>query len=454
MMNMTDVAEAIRNRSLSPIEVLKDTMAKIKHLNPEINAFITVAEESALAAAKAAEQEIDSGHWRGPLHGIPIGLKDLVYTKGIRTTMGSKVYADFVPDEDAAVVTRIRRAGGIIIGKLNTHEFAYGPTGDRSYFGPVHNPQNPAKMTGGSSSGSAAALATGMCYAAIGTDTGGSVRIPSALCGTVGMKPTYGRVSKRGVFPLSQSLDHVGPMTRSTADNALFLNAIAGPDEYTPYVLPGMEDFTRFLNHDLHGKVIGIPANYFYETLDLEVEKAVLHAIEVFRMLGAEIREVQIPGMDFVTWAQPVVQKSEAYFVHEQTLSRNGEDLDEEVRERLLLSVEPKGYEYVKAIAGRNEVTRALDKVLEEVDILLAPTVPIIAPDINAREVVVRGKVQPVRNLLLRLTSPLNYTGQPALSIPCGKSSTGLPIGLQLISHTGCEAKIYQFAHQFERTVR
>ncbi len=453
ILNLTELAQAIRNRSVSTVEVVKESLELIHSLNPGINAFITVTEEKALIDAKKAEREISAGNYKGPLHGVPVGLKDLVYTNGIRTTIGSKVYTDFVPDEDGVVVSKIQAAGGIIVGKLNTHEFAYGPTGDRSYFGPVHNPLSKSKMTGGSSSGSAAALASGMCYAAIGTDTGGSVRIPSALCGVVGMKPTYGRVSKRGVFPLSHTLDHVGPMTRTVLDNAVFLNTIAGPDEPLPYLLPGVEDFTRLLNHDLQGTVIGIPSNYFFDILDSEVEQSINHAIDVFRSLGAKIKPVHIPDIDFITWAQQVIQKSEAYAIHEETLRTRGLEIDPEVRDRLAASVEPHGYEYVKAMNGRYKATEAIDRLLTDVDILLTPTVPILAPNINEREVEVGGRTELVRALLLRQTSPFNYTAQPALSLPCGTSSSGLPVGMQLIGHTGSEAKVYQFAYQFEQSV-
>ncbi|MCF8564080.1 amidase [Alicyclobacillus tolerans] len=451
-MNLIETAKLVRDKQVSPVELVQDLLADIERRNDELNAFVTLDPESVLQAARTAEQQISTGSYLGPLHGIPLGIKDIIYTRGMRTTMGSKVYENFVPEENAAVVERIYDGGGIVLGKLNTHEFAYGPTGDRSLFGPARNPHNPVKMTGGSSSGSGAAVAAGLCYGALGSDTGGSVRIPSACCGIVGMKPTFGRVSKRGVYPLSYSLDHVGPMTRTVMDNAVMLGVLAGYDEQDPYSTPmKTEDFTRYLTEKIHNAKIGVPTSYFNEQLDPEVSDAFQAAQKVFESLGAVLVPVNLPDMNRFVEGQQLVQKSEAYAVHEDILNHRAALLDDEVRERLLASAEPRGYEYFKAMRFRPQATQMLDSVFDDVDVLITPTLPILPPDINQREIVIQGQPEPVRGALLRFTAPFNYTGNPCLSVPCGTSKSGLPIGLQLVGRSHSEAKLYRFAYWFEQ---
>src|ERR671917_2036349 len=270
------LAAALRERRLSPVEVVGALLERIETVDKKLNAFITVLPERALEEAARAENEILHGEYRGPLHGIPVGLKDLIYTKGARTTMGSAFFEDHIPAHSATVVSKIEEAGAIIIGKTNTHEFAYGPTGDSSHFGPTRNPHDPARIPGGSSGGSGAAVAAELCYAALGSDTAASVRVPAALCGTVGMKPTFGRVSKSGVFPLAWTLDHVGPITRIVEDNALLLNTLAGYDAEDPYSSDRpAEDFTRDLQRNVRGSVVGVPSSYYFEHVEDEVERRV-----------------------------------------------------------------------------------------------------------------------------------------------------------------------------------
>src|ERR687889_302006 len=315
------LATALRERRHSPIEVVGALLERIETVDKKLNAFITVLPERALEEAARAEKEILHGEYRGPLHGVPVGLKDLIYTKGVRTTMGSAFFEDHVPDHSATVVSKLEEAGAIIIGKTNTHEFAYGPTGDSSHFGPTRNPHDPARIPGGSSGGSGAAVAAELCYAALGSDTAASVRVPAALCGTVGMKPTFGRVSKKGVFPLAWTLDHVGPLTRTVEDNALLLNALAGHDPKDPYSVDRpAEDFTRDLGRPIRSGVVGVPASFYFEHVEDEVEERVREAIEVFRSLGVEVREVEIPNLPEALKAQRIILAVEAYTVHEERL--------------------------------------------------------------------------------------------------------------------------------------
>ncbi|MBU8915122.1 amidase [Bacillus sp. FJAT-29953] len=450
-MDIVSTSILFKNKELSPDDLVKKTLDKISEENPKNNAFITVCEKESLQAARELEKELIAGEIRSPLHGIPIAVKDLIFTKGTRTTMGSKVYEQFVPDVDATVVQKLKDAGAIIIGKTNTHEFAYGPIGDRSYFGPCRNPHNLDKITGGSSSGSGAAVASGVVMGALGTDTGGSIRIPSAACGIVGMKPTFGLVSKKGAFPLAYTLDHIGPMTTNVRDNALMLNVLAGYDAEDPYSLH-MEgrDYSNLIGHDVKGKVIGIPSVYF-EMIDEEVHAAVMNCIHLYEQAGAVIKKVDIPNMAKVAKAQLVTIQSEAAAVHVDTLIHHKDDIDDEVYERLVASQAVKGFEYVQSQIERKQIIAEFNQVFDKADVLLTPTLPILPTDIGQRDVVIRNQTETVRHALLRLTAPTNYTGNPSLSIPCGMSSSKLPIGVQLIGKHGHEAELYQFGYVLEQ---
>jgi aspartyl-tRNA(Asn)/glutamyl-tRNA(Gln) amidotransferase subunit A len=448
MDDLLTLAQKIKARQISPVEITERLLKKIEAQNPALNAFITVAADEALAAAQKAEQELYRNTYRGPLHGIPIGIKDMIETKGLRTTMGSGIFKDYIPEKDAAVIQKLKEAGAVILGKLHTHEFAYGPMGDRSYFGPARNPHDRRKIAGGSSSGAGAAVAAGLCYGAVGTDTGGSVRIPASCCGVVGLKPTYGRVAVDGVLPLSYSLDHVGPLTRTVLDNAaLFQAMIHGVDlnETWAKVEKVIADF------DLSKTVIAIPDDYFLDDVDDEVQQVFEDAIQSLETAGAQIRSISLPDLERIRWAQPIVQKSEAYAIHEKWIEARSKDYDPEVYERLLEGKQPKGYEYVRAIRMREEITQQVEACFKTADVLMTPTLPILPTNIDQRELILNGKTIKVRSALLKNTSPWNYTGHPALSVPCGRSKTGLPIGLQIIGPLHQEIRLYAFARQIER---
>jgi aspartyl-tRNA(Asn)/glutamyl-tRNA(Gln) amidotransferase subunit A len=450
--SLSTLSSAIRKKMISPAEVTNRLLQRIETENPILNCYVTILFEEAKERALEAEKEIMAGNWKGPLHGIPIGIKDIIYTKNIKTTMGSAIFKDFVPDHDAAVVERLKQAGAVIIGKQNTHQFAYGPTGDRSFFGPVRNPHNPSKMTGGSSSGSGAGVAAGLCYGAVGSDTGGSIRIPSAACGVVGMKPTFGRVSKFGVYPLSRTLDHIGPMTRTVQDNAVLLNVLSGYDIRDPFsVKSDTEDFTRLLDHGIKGSIIGIPSSFFFEKLDIEVEKHIHQALEVLKSLGAEIRPIEIPGLHEIYLAHQTIIRSEAYALHENTLRDCPEQYEEEVKERLLSGLAPKGFEYVQAQQIREIASQVFHKALTEVDVILTPTISILPPDLQQREVYINGHREQVRTSLTRFTGLTNLNGFPSISIPCGLSASALPIGFQFIGKPLDEANLYRFANAYEQ---
>jgi aspartyl-tRNA(Asn)/glutamyl-tRNA(Gln) amidotransferase subunit A len=439
-------------RRLSPVEVVRALLGRIEA--DETNAFITVTAQRALEEASLAESEILAGRHRGPLHGVPVALKDIIYTRGVRTTMGSALYAGHVPDHSATVARKLEEAGSVLIGKTNTHELAYGPTGDRSYFGPTLNPHDARRITGGSSGGSGAAVAAMLCYGALGSDTGGSIRIPAALCGIVGMKPTFGRVSKSGVFPLCWSLDHVGPITRTVEDNALMLDVLAGHDQEDHYSVDRpAEDFTRHLRRGLHGGGIGLPRSFYFDHVDKEVVARVLEAVEVFRSLGARVREVEIPNLIDTLHAHRLILGAEAYAVHEESLENEPETFDEEVGERLMDGARPRAYRYAKARRRGVLATDEFDHALHGVDALLTPTLPITATDIGQREVSIGDYEESVRSALTRFTGPTNLTGHPSLSIPCGTTATGLPVGLQLIGRHFDEATLYRFGHAYEEAM-
>lgn len=447
--DMAGLARALRGRSVSPVEVVRELLGRIE--GDETNAFITVTGERAMEVAARAEAEISAGEYRGSLHGVPVALKDIIYTRGFRTTMGSAFFEDYVPDHSATVAERLEGAGAIVVGKTNTHEFAYGPTGDRSHFGPSRNPHDLSRITGGSSGGSGAAVAAGLCYGALGSDTGGSIRIPSALCGVVGMKPTFGRVSKAGVFPLAWTLDHVGPLTRTVEDNALMMNALAGHDPGDPYsVNRPAEDFARDLGRGVRGGVVGIPTGFYFEHVEEEVEAGVRAAAEVFRDLGAEVREVEVPLLHETLAAQRLVLAAEAYAVHEERLKTEPEKFGDETYQRLLDGEPLRAYRYSNAQRTKLRSLEEFGGVLSGVDVLLVPSVPIPATELYQREVKIGGFEERVRSALTRLTGPTNLNGLPSLSVPCGATAAGLPVGMQLIGRPFGEATLYRYGQAFE----
>ncbi len=449
--SLAALAIALRERRLSPREVVGALLERIEAADKEFNAFITVLPEKALEEAALAEKEIAAGEYRGPLHGVAVGLKDLICTKGVRTTMGCAFFEGYVPDQSATVALKLEQAGAIIIGKTNTHELAYGATGDVSHFGPTRNPHSPDKISGGSSSGSGAAVAAGLCYAALGSDTAGSIRIPSALCGVVGIKPTFGRVSKRGVFPLSWTLDHVGPLTRTVKDNALLLNVLAGHDPEDPYSTHRpAEDFARDLQDDVRSGVVGVPASFYFEHIEGDVERRVMEAIDVFRALGTEVREVDIPHLHKTLKAQRLTLAAEAYAVHEERLKSEPEKFDDEIRQHILDGEHLKAHRYATAQQTKRHSLEEFERVLKRVDVLLTPTVPTAATEIRQRETDIRGYKEFIDLALTRLTGPTNLNGLPSLSVPCGFAGQGLPVGLQLIGRPLDEATIYRYAHAYE----
>jgi aspartyl-tRNA(Asn)/glutamyl-tRNA(Gln) amidotransferase subunit A len=443
-----ELAARLRRKDVSPLEVTRDCLDRIEKLNPTLNAFITVTAESALAEARAAEAEISRGQWRGPLHGIPIALKDLIDTAGTRTTAASALFQDRVPAEDAEVVQRLRRAGAVILGKNNLHEFAYGGSSLVSFFGDVHNPLNASHIAGGSSGGSAAAVAAGLCYAAIGTDTAGSIREPAALCGCVGIKPTYGRVSARGVIPLSWSLDHVGPLAATVSDAAVVLQAIAGYDalDVGSTDVP-VADYVSALRDGAKKLRVGIPRAYFYDELDCEVGAAVEQALGVIGTLVADVRDVQIE----VT-ADRTMQAAESYAYHADHVARTPELCQPETLRRIRSGANISAAEYIQRRRELDQARRCIQNIFAEVDLLVTPTMPIPAPAIADLKKD-PDALRPAELRLLRNTRPFNVWGLPAISVPCGFTKSGLPIGLQIAGAHWREDLVLRLAYAYEQAV-
>jgi len=450
-LSIAEAGEQLRRRSLSPVELTRAYLERIQRQDRDLLAYITVLSAEALAAAAAAEEEIARGHYRGPLHGIPIALKDLVLTRGIRTTCGSRILRDWVPDADATVAARLTEAGAVLLGKLNMHEFAYGPTGVNPHYGTPRNPWDPQRMPGGSSSGSAVAVAAGLCAGALGTDTGGSIRIPATLCGLVGLKPTYGRVSRAGVIPLAWSLDHVGPMTRTVTDAALLLQVLAGRDPADPSTADvPVPDYRRAMQEEVRGLRLGLPKHLFFERLDPEVRGAVHAAARSLEGLGASIQEVPLSRIQHAGPASFAIIAAEATAYHEHYLKTRAAEYGADVRARLMTGQFILAGHYLKAQRARQIIRADVDAALQQVDALLFPTTPIAAPPLDAREVTVDGHTEDVRGWLIRCTRPINVTGHPALSVPCGLTAGGLPIGLQLVGRHFDEATLLRMAHAFE----
>ena len=445
--SLQQASELVRKKSASPVELTQECLKRIGKLNPQLNAYITVMSEQALAQARDLEAERQSGKWRGPLHGIPIGLKDLIDTAGVRTTAASAVFADRVPTQDAEVVRKLKAAGAVLIGKLNMHEFAYGATSVPSHFGPVHNPWKPDHIAGGSSGGSAAAVAAELCYGALGSDTGGSIRQPSAYCGIVGLKPTYGRVSTRGVIPLSWSLDHLGPMCRTVADAAILLNGIAGYDPLdTASADVAVPDYTRALHTKVSSFRLGIPRALFFDQLDPEIAAAVNKAIDVLGKLASGTRDVQLPAFQNL----PVLG-AEAYAYHLPFYSKTPELYQPSTRVRFEGGAKVTTPVYIQARRELDRLRRSVQEVFNSVDLLVTPTTPvppITIPEATQLEIPQTGGVF----MSLRNTSPFDVYGLPTISIPCGFTNSGLPIGIQISGPHFGESQVFALAHAYEQT--
>ena len=441
--SILELAELFRSGKLSPVELTQSCLARIEKLNPVLNAFITVTPESALAQARQAEAEIRAGNWHGPLHGIPLGLKDLIDTAGVRTTAASALFKDRIPEGDADVVTLLKAAGAVLLGKHNLHEFAYGGSSMISYYGDVRNAWTPEHIAGGSSGGSATAVAAGMCVGAIGTDTAGSIREPAVLCSVVGLKPTYGRVSARGVIPLSVSLDHVGPIARTVADCAAIFEVISGngqkkgttaaePSSWIEPVKPGLR--------------VGVLRRFFCEELDSEVASSLEAALQVLEVLVGEVRDIEIQVSTDRT-----LQSAEAYAYHAEFVRRSPGLYQPETLRRILTGQNITQDELHAQLLELERTRLEMGRVFEDVDLLVSPTTPIPAPSIAELKENL-DLLRPREIVLLRNTRPFNVWGLPAISIPCGFTRAGLPVGLQIAGPHWAEARVFQLAQAYEQS--
>lgn len=451
-LDVVELSTLIAAREVSPVDVTEAFLARTAALNGSLNAFVTLTPDAALTAARTAEAEIVAGRRRGPLHGIPIGHKDLYATAGVRTTGGSRVLAEHVPSDDATVVTRLAEAGMITLGKLNTHEFAFGPTGEHSMFGPSRNPWNTARITGGSSGGSGAAVAAGLVPIATGSDTGGSIRMPAACCGLTGLKPTYGRVSRAGILPLCWTMDHAGPLARSAMDAALFLQAVAGhdPRDKASADRP-VPDYAAALSGEIRGLRIGVPHRYFFDGTQAQVVALVEAALGEIEALGATLVEVDIAHIEHAKAAAMTIYLAEATAYHDDTLDDRAGLYTEQVRINLELGDQILAKDYIHAQRYRTLLGQAMAAVMTEVDVLATPGIAMTATPIGADRVDINGSAEPVFGTILRNTEPFDLTGQPAVVVPCGFAADGLPASLQLAGRAFDEATILNVAHAYQQ---
>ncbi len=452
---IAELAPLIRSKQISPVELFDDVLKRIHQLQPKLNSFITITEQEGRRAATEAEAEIRKGHYRGPLHGIPISIKDLFATRGVRTTAGSKVLGNWVPDYDATAVARLHQAGMVMVGKTNMHEFAYGVTNDNPHYGPARNPWDATRVPGGSSGGSGAAVASSQCIASLGSDSGGSIRIPSAVCGVVGLKPTYARVSRHGAIPLAWSLDHVGPLTKTVEDAAIMLAAIAGPDPKDPTASSRpLSDYRQEMQGSIHGLRLGVPRQYFSEHVDPEIQKLVSAAIRQLESLGTTPVEVDIPDLEICSAMEAHITLAEATSYHEPYLKKQADDYGPGVHTNLEAGTYLLATDYVKSQRARTLLQHNFNEAFKRADVIVSPTLPAFPPLVG--EVVVQsGDLQEhVIDAFLRFNIPYDLTGFPAISIPCGFSASGLPVGLQIAGKAFDEVTILRVASAYEQSTR
>jgi len=441
----------LKSRKLSPVELTRAFLSRIEQLDKTLNAYITVLPEQALAAARAAEAEILRGDYRGPLHGIPIALKDLYDTQGVRTTASSRVMANRIPSEDATTTARLAAAGSILLGKLAMHEFALGGPDPTCGFPLARNPWNLDHIPGGSSSGSGAAVAAGLCMGSLGSCTGGSIRGPAAYCSIVGLKATYGRVSRYGVVPLSWTLDHCGPMTLTVEDTALMLQAIAGfdPKDPTSSRAP-VPDYSAALVEDIAGVTIGVPRHFFFAddpAINRETLEIVDTALRTLQELGARVVEVTVPTLKYAGAAQPVIMLSEAFAYHARKLRSKPKEFGDMVRARFRMGGLFTAGEYVQAQRVRHVLKREFAAALQQVDLIASPTMSNPAPAFNNVDVMTTARMP-------SFTGPYNLTGMPAISVPCGFTNAGLPVGLQLAGKPFDEPTVLRAAYTYQQRMR
>jgi aspartyl-tRNA(Asn)/glutamyl-tRNA(Gln) amidotransferase subunit A len=439
MDDLKGLAAALRARKVSSRELVTASLREIQRLNSKLNAFITVTGEAALKEAAARDEELARGIDRGPLHGIPIAHKDLMRTKGVRTTAGSKIFTDYVPQRDAAIVTKLREAGAISLGKTGLHELAYGITSNNPHFGAIHNPWHLARIPGGSSGGSAAAVAAGTLPFATGTDTGGSIRVPASFCGVVGLKPTFGRFNVSGVLPLGFSQDHLGPLTRTVRDAAIAFQAMAeDPSDYIPPA-----------DSDLTGLRVGFPKNFFLDRVDPEVEASIRAAFDTAAAAGARVVEVQVPDMEALRSAAVTCLLVEAASALRTFLDRRS-DFGADVLAMLDQGKAISAIDYIEAQRTRRRIGRQFARLFHEVDCIFTPATPMTAPKIGQTTLEIGGATEEVRAAATRFTRGMNALGLPAISIPCGFSRSGLPIGLQIIAASRQEDRLLHAAAAME----
>jgi aspartyl-tRNA(Asn)/glutamyl-tRNA(Gln) amidotransferase subunit A len=447
-LSIEEAGRLLRKREISPVELVDAALARIERGNPRLNAFLMIVADEARRQARAAERAIRRGNSSGPLHGIPISLKDNFWTRGVRSTAGSKILETFVPDEDSEVASRLVRAGAILLGKTNMHEFAYGITNENPHYGPVRNPWAQERISGGSSGGSAVAVATGMGFASMGTDTGGSIRIPASLCGIVGLKPTYGLVSVAGVVPLAETMDHAGPLARTVTDVCIILQAVA--EKYPKGArVPEYRKLRKSIPRRFR---LGWPKEYFFDRLDAEVRWAMDAAGKTLESLGARIEEVSLPHLGESVEPSTNIAMAEATRYHESQgyFPARAAEYGEDVRKRLEMGRDVRAVDYLNAFAVKREIQKEFQDAYARVDALIAPALPIGAPRIGENELMIEGEKETVRSALVRLNRPANLTGDPAISIPCGFTRAGLPIGLQLIAPRWSESRLLAIALAYE----
>ena len=446
---ITEIAELIKSKQLSPVEITADLLERIDQLDPRLKSYATIMRVDAIAAAKKSEAEIASGVYRGPIHGVPIAVKDLCFTMGVRTMGGARALVNHIPNFDATVVTRLKSAGAVLLGKLNLTEGAMG--GYNPEFDIPLNPWNPERWSGASSSGSGVATAAGLCYGSLGSDTGGSIRFPAASCGTVGLKPSWGRVSRYGVLPLAESLDHVGPLTRSVVDAGIMLEAIAGLDPNDPTSLPSpVPKMPEDIDKGVKGIRIGFDSDYASKDVDSELAEAVATGVKVLEDLGAEIIEVQLPDMDEYVAAWGTLCSAEAVAAHEATYPSNRGDYGAWFRDWLDMGAKVTGAEYAKANTLRAACTGLLRRVFQEIDLLACPSM--LGPAYQVTPEELYGRMPERREPTgQRFTVPFDYNGAPTLSLPCGMHSKGLPLSIQFVGHHLSEPLLCQVGHTYEK---